>query len=425
MDGQLERANQRVEQYLRIYGNDEQNDWAELLPLAQYTHNTTRNESTNATPFKLLIGRTPTYQIQEQETPVPEITRQKSWLERGRLQAQAAIKSTRKMVELRATRRKGKRSYKGFEEGEQVWLEGTNLQLSHPMAKLAPRRYGPFKITKKISPVVFRLELLAHWTIHDVFHASLLTPYRETIEHGKNYLEPLPEQIEGEDEFEVERILKSRRHGRGRKLQFLIRWKGYSTAHDSWEDAKDVHAPALLEEFYQRQDGSVRVAEYKKSDEETTLGTHNSGLPLQIATISLSCRNLPRRSAYPSIMQHGASNKEPTNTSVGLGGGDNDPSWTPWIFDDWVRSSPANLTEDADWSTLYSALNNLTAELAIQCAEGLAFAELSRKDSLISTNDSSGSVEPSYTPADEYFNGWPSTPYPSPRTANNVEATDP
>jgi hypothetical protein len=63
MDGQSERANQRVEQYLRIYGNDEQNDWAELLPLAQYTHNATRNESTNTMPFELLIGCTPTVTI--------------------------------------------------------------------------------------------------------------------------------------------------------------------------------------------------------------------------------------------------------------------------------------------------------------------------------------------------------------------------
>jgi hypothetical protein len=123
--------------------------------LAQYTHNVTRNESTNTTPFELLIGRTPTYQIQEQETPVPDIARRKSWLERGRLRAQAAIKSARKIVELRAARKKGKKSYKGFEEGEQVWLEGTNLRLSHPTAKLAPRRYGLFKIAKKISPVVF------------------------------------------------------------------------------------------------------------------------------------------------------------------------------------------------------------------------------------------------------------------------------
>jgi transposase InsO family protein len=41
MDGQSKRANQRVEQYLRIYSNDEKNDWVSLLPMAQYTHNAT------------------------------------------------------------------------------------------------------------------------------------------------------------------------------------------------------------------------------------------------------------------------------------------------------------------------------------------------------------------------------------------------
>jgi hypothetical protein len=38
-DGQLEWANAQVEQYLRIYRNTEQDDWVNLLPLAQYVHN--------------------------------------------------------------------------------------------------------------------------------------------------------------------------------------------------------------------------------------------------------------------------------------------------------------------------------------------------------------------------------------------------
>ena len=62
-DGQSERVNQRVEQYLRIYGNEEKNDWANLLPLTQFIHNSWRNESIGATPFDLLIGHTPTIQV--------------------------------------------------------------------------------------------------------------------------------------------------------------------------------------------------------------------------------------------------------------------------------------------------------------------------------------------------------------------------
>ena len=60
MDGQSEQANQRVEQYLRIYGTEEKNDWANLLPLAQFVHNSWKNESIRATPFNLLIGHIPT-----------------------------------------------------------------------------------------------------------------------------------------------------------------------------------------------------------------------------------------------------------------------------------------------------------------------------------------------------------------------------
>jgi hypothetical protein len=74
-----------------------------------------------------------------------------------------------------------------FQVGEQVWLEASNLKLPYQTSKLAPKRQGPFKIIRKILPVVYQLELPASWTIHDVFHASLLLPYRETPAHGPNF----------------------------------------------------------------------------------------------------------------------------------------------------------------------------------------------------------------------------------------------
>jgi hypothetical protein len=64
-------------------------------------------------------------------------------------------------------------------------------------------------VIKEISPVVYRLKLPPHWTLHNVFHASLLMPYRETLKHGINFHEPPPELIEGEEEYEVERVLNS------------------------------------------------------------------------------------------------------------------------------------------------------------------------------------------------------------------------
>jgi Integrase zinc binding domain len=73
MDGQSERANAQVEQYLHIYGNVEQDNWVDLLPMAQYVHNLWINMSTGYTPFDLLIGHMPTMNVSTDITNVPEV----------------------------------------------------------------------------------------------------------------------------------------------------------------------------------------------------------------------------------------------------------------------------------------------------------------------------------------------------------------
>src|SRR6266567_477029 len=133
------------------------------------------------------------------------------------------------------------------------WLKATNLTTTHPTSKLLPKWYGPFDITDVISNVVYKLKLPPQWKIHNVFHASLLSPYHETTTHGPNYHEPPPDVIDGEKEWEVEEIMGSRRYRHWKKLQYLIRWEGYSTAHDSWEPAEGIHAPNLVRNFERQQ----------------------------------------------------------------------------------------------------------------------------------------------------------------------------
>jgi hypothetical protein len=93
------------------------------------------------------------------------------------------------------------------------------------------------------------LELPHQWKIHNVFHASLLTPYIEMELHGPNYPEPPPEITEGDPKFEVKQIVGSRQIGKKKTLQYKVCWKGYSPAHDSWELVIQVHAPKLIKEF--------------------------------------------------------------------------------------------------------------------------------------------------------------------------------
>jgi len=136
--------------------------------------------------------------------------------------------------------------------GQQVWLDGKNLPLLYGTIKLAPWHYGPFTIAKVISPVAYRLELPVQWNIHPVFHASLLTPYIETDSHGPNFSWPPPDLIKGENEYKVEIIRKHRHFGWNKKLQYLLKWKGYPESDNMWEPAEQLHAPQLLKEYHTR-----------------------------------------------------------------------------------------------------------------------------------------------------------------------------
>jgi hypothetical protein len=102
-------------------------------------------------------------------------------------------------------------------------LEETNLKRIEGTLKLSPRQYRPFRVAARISHIVYHLTLSETWKIHNMFHASLLTPYKETPEHGPNFLEPPPHIINDTPKWEVETILKHHTFGQWKKKQYLIR----------------------------------------------------------------------------------------------------------------------------------------------------------------------------------------------------------
>ena len=137
-----------------------------------------------------------------------------------------------------------------YKVGEWVWLKAKYLTLPYALAKLAPKHHGPFQITKEISPVAYQLTLPRAWMIHNVFHSSLLTPYKETRKHGAQFQCPPLELIDNEEEYKVEQIINHWHFGKCCQLQYLIQWKGYSAVDDTWEPADQVNTDALVKSYH-------------------------------------------------------------------------------------------------------------------------------------------------------------------------------
>jgi hypothetical protein len=241
-DRQSERSNQWLEMAIRFITDEKQKNWALYLPIAQFAHNNWPSDTTRKSPFFLLMGFNPRADWVHTTSPIPRVTLRLEQLKEARNLAQRhMIKAQQSWVKHCDTPK--------YKEGDQVWLEGKNLCINQPPAKLAPRRHGPFKIIQVMSAVNYRLELPTQWSIHPVFHIDLLTPYKETIMHGPNFTRPAPELIDGEEEYSVEKILDSWRFGRRRCLQYLVKWEGYPDLDNMWVNKDDVFTEDKVWEF--------------------------------------------------------------------------------------------------------------------------------------------------------------------------------
>ena len=139
-------------------------------------------------------------------------------------------------------------NFSPWKVGDKVWLEATNLRLNYISRKLASKRQGPFEISQVLFLLTYRLCLLPTWKIHDVFHTTLLSSYKETKAHGPNFSKPPPDLIGTKEEYEVEQIIShcstSGCH------RYLTAWKGYPSSENTWEPESNLrHVVEILSTY--------------------------------------------------------------------------------------------------------------------------------------------------------------------------------
>jgi len=131
-----------------------------------------------------------------------------------------------------------------FQIGNKVWLD-SSFVIHKGNKKFKPRRVGPYEILEKVSDILYKLNLPPSMKIHLVVHVSSPEPYYED-KFGREQLPP-PITVDNEEEYEVEEILDKRKHYR--KIQYLVKWKGYPLSESSWEPESNINCPELLKEF--------------------------------------------------------------------------------------------------------------------------------------------------------------------------------
>ena len=219
INGQTERVNQVLEQYLRCTINYQQENWTSLLPLAEFAYNNSTHASTQETPFYINYGHHP-------KIGMLPAWRRESLVAKDFAKQLEELHTTMKMhleqaqscyKEIADVKRK---KHPSFQVGDKVWLLRLNIKTNRPCDKLGYWRIGPFRIEKQINTVAYRLELPASIKIHCVFHASLLEIYHESTILGRSQPTSPSVEIDGCEEYEVESILDSQiRQG---KLEYFI-----------------------------------------------------------------------------------------------------------------------------------------------------------------------------------------------------------
>ena len=149
-DGQMERVNQSLEQYLRMFCNYDQDDWYELLPLAEYVYNNSITSAIGFTPFYANYGFNPkTMWLKQADAKNPAATYYAHWMEQVHRRCLEHLEQTRDRMGKYYDRTRT--SPPPFKPGDKVLLDSRNLRTVRSSKKLNHKIVGPFPILDMVS----------------------------------------------------------------------------------------------------------------------------------------------------------------------------------------------------------------------------------------------------------------------------------
>jgi len=241
-----------LDQYLQLFVNKQQDDWYNLLPMAEFQHNNHVHSAIQQPPFLLDTRRIPRMGFEPRQNH-SDLETVNEFTERMRMAIEEVKSAIRKVQEdMKRYYDRYRTPAPVFNPGNKVFLDASDIRTTHLLQKLSYRQLGPFVVEQRIGPMAYRLKLPYRMKqLYPVFNVVKLTLAPDDLITGhKTEDYPLPIVIEGEVEWEVKEILDS--HWHQRQFQYLIKWKGYGHEHNFWESTSKVFAPELTAEFHHK-----------------------------------------------------------------------------------------------------------------------------------------------------------------------------
>jgi len=205
---QTERVNQELEQYLRVFIDHRQEQWPDWLGTAEFAYNNKIHTTTKISLFKINYGQDPRMGFEGRKKGKYEAAGKFiKKIRKIQEEAKAALRKAQEEMKKFADRKQGKGEE--YRVGDLVLLSTKDLKWQMKgkrSEKLTERFVGPYKIKGIVSSNAIELELPKSIKIHPVVNVSRVQLYKPQVKGQKKT--PLkPVIIEGEEEFEVEKIL--------------------------------------------------------------------------------------------------------------------------------------------------------------------------------------------------------------------------
>ena len=239
-NGSAERTVQTAKRLILKLIRGIKHEWSLFVPFAQYCINTKIAVRTKTTPFVAMFGRPPNNfedHSEAQEAPPSEHAME----ERALFMQETLFPALRDATEKVANAVKER-----FDKQHRLIdiPAGTYVMCSDKTrtTKTDPANEGPFKVIRRTQGGSYELQDL---------DGQVLTrryPPRDLIPISNN-------NIFEEESYEVDKVV-AHRHTNDNEIEYKVRWKGYSTAHDTWEPFANFDSIAPIDAYWNRKSKS-------------------------------------------------------------------------------------------------------------------------------------------------------------------------